>query len=50
MPYLIDGHNLIPKIGLRLSEPDDELELIRLLQDFARLRRQPIEVDRKSVV
>lgn len=44
MPYLIDGHNLIPKIGLRLSEPDDELELIRLLQDFARLRRQPIEV------
>jgi predicted RNA-binding protein with PIN domain len=44
MPYLIDGHNLIPKIGLRLSEPDDEIELIRLLQDFARLRRQPIEV------
>lgn len=44
MPYLIDGHNLVPKIGLRLSEPDDEIELIHLLQDFARLRRQPIEV------
>lgn len=44
MPYLIDGHNLIPKLGLRLDEPDDELELVRLLQDFARIRRQPVEV------
>lgn len=44
MPYLIDGHNLIPKLGLRLEDFDDELELIRLLQDFARIRRQPIEV------
>lgn len=44
MPYLIDGHNLIPKIGLRLSDPDDEMELIQILQDFARHRRQPIEV------
>lgn len=44
MPYLIDGHNLIPKLGLRLEDPDDELELIRLLQDFARIRRQPVEV------
>ena len=44
MPFLIDGHNLIPKLGLRLDEPDDELELVRLLQDFARIRRQPIEV------
>lgn len=44
MPYLIDGHNLIPKLGLRLDEPDDELELVRLLQDFARIRRQQIEV------
>ena len=24
MPYLIDGHNLIPKLGLRLDSPDDE--------------------------
>ena len=44
MPFLIDGHNLIPKLGLRLEDPDDELELIRLLQDFARIRRQPVEV------
>ncbi len=44
MPYLIDGHNLIPKLGLRLDDPDDELELVRLLQDFARIRRQPVEV------
>lgn len=44
MPYLIDGHNLIPKLGLRLDEPNDEEELIRLLQDFARVKRQQIEV------
>lgn len=44
MPFLIDGHNLIPKLGLRLDEPDDEMELVRLLQDFARIRRQPVEV------
>jgi predicted RNA-binding protein with PIN domain len=44
MPYLIDGHNLIPKLGLKLSDPDDELELARTLQEFARIRRQQIEV------
>jgi predicted RNA-binding protein with PIN domain len=44
MPYLIDGHNLIPKIGLRLSDPDDEMELMRLLQEFARLKRHAVEV------
>ncbi len=44
MPYLIDGHNLIPKLGLRLDEPDDELELVRLLQDFVRITRHPVEV------
>lgn len=45
MPYLIDGHNLIPRIsGLRLENPDDELRLIRLLQAFASTRRQKIEV------
>lgn len=43
MPYLIDGHNLIPKLGLRLDEPNDEEELIRLLQDFARVKRQQVE-------
>jgi predicted RNA-binding protein with PIN domain len=44
MPYLIDGHNLIPKLGLKLSNPNDELELAYTLQEFARLRRQQIEV------
>lgn len=44
MPYLIDGHNLIPKIGLRLDNPDDEMELVRILQDFSRVKRQPVEV------
>jgi predicted RNA-binding protein with PIN domain len=44
MPYLIDGHNLIPKVGLRLDSPDDELELVAILQGFARLKRQQVEV------
>lgn len=44
MPYLIDGHNLIPKLGLRLDSPDDEMELVVFLQEFARLKRQQVEV------
>jgi len=44
MPYLIDGHNLIPKLGLRLDEIDDEIELAHILQEFARMKRQQIEV------
>ena len=44
MPYLIDGHNLIPKLGLRLDSPDDELELISVLQEYARLSRRESEV------
>lgn len=44
MPYLIDGHNLIPKVGLRLDSPDDEMELVAILQEFARLKRQQVEV------
>ncbi len=44
MPYLIDGHNLIPKFGLRLDSVDDEMELVSILQEFARLRRQQVEV------
>lgn len=43
--YLIDGHNLIPKIpGLSLRQIDDELRLIALLQVYARIRRRAIEV------
>ena len=45
MPYLIDGHNLIPKMGLRLDSVDDELELIAILQEFSRLaRKKHVEV------
>jgi len=44
MPYLIDGHNLIPKLGLRLDSMDDELELIAILQEFCRLERRQAEV------
>jgi predicted RNA-binding protein with PIN domain len=44
MPYLIDGHNLIPKLGLRLDLPDDETELIGILQEFSRLSRSTCEV------
>ncbi len=44
MPYLIDGHNLIPKLGLRLDSADDEMELIAILQEFCRLERRQVEV------
>jgi len=44
MPLLIDGHNLIPKLGLRLESMDDELELIAILNEYARLERKQIEV------
>ena len=45
MIILIDGHNLIPKIpGISLSDPNDEDELIRLLQQYCRLRRRSVEV------
>jgi len=44
VPYLIDGHNLIPKLGLRLDALDDELELAAILQEFARLNRRTVEV------
>jgi predicted RNA-binding protein with PIN domain len=45
MPYLIDGHNLVPHIpGLRLDADDDEQQLIELLQDFCRLSRKAVEV------
>lgn len=45
MPYLIDGHNLIPRVrGLSLAQIDDEMHLIDLLQDYCRMRRCQIEV------
>ena len=45
MLYIIDGHNLIPKIpGLNLRMADDELKLVQYLQDYARIKRLSIEV------
>ncbi len=44
MPYLVDGHNLIPKLGLRLDSPDDEVQLLAILQEFCRLERRAAEV------
>ena len=44
MPYLVDGHNLIPKAGLHLDSLDDEMELVVILQEFARLHRRQVEV------
>jgi len=45
MPYLIDGHNLVPKIpGMSLKMLDDEDRLIEILQVFARVRRKRVEV------
>jgi len=45
MPYLVDGHNLIPKLGLQLEDLDDEQLLVERLQEFCRLsRRGQVEV------
>ncbi|MDX9851949.1 MAG: NYN domain-containing protein [Anaerolineaceae bacterium] len=42
---LIDGHNLVPKIkGLTLSMLDDEMELIQILSEYARITRKKMEV------
>jgi len=45
MPYLIDGHNLIPKLqGLSLEDFDDETHLLEMMQEFCRLQRKEAEV------
>jgi predicted RNA-binding protein with PIN domain len=45
MPYIIDGHNLIPKVpGLHLDDLDDEKTLIVMLQEFCQNNRKDIEV------
>ena len=49
MPYLIDGHNLIPKLGLRLDSMDDEMELIAILQEFCRVERRQVDVDATDI-
>ena len=41
MPYLIDGHNLIPRVrGLNLQQLDDEQALIARLEAFFRRQRK----------
>jgi uncharacterized protein len=45
MDYIIDGHNLIPKIpGLSLSDLDDEVHLIELLKIYLTATRRHAEV------
>ena len=45
MPYLVDGHNLIPYIpGLSLKDLDDEIALIKVLQGFASQYKTRVEV------
>ena len=45
MPYLIDGHNLIPKLpGLSLKSLDDEIQLIQRLQEYCRQSGKKAEV------
>jgi hypothetical protein len=45
MHYLIDGHNLIPKLpGMSLGDIDDELRLVELLQEYCRRSRNLVEV------
>jgi uncharacterized protein len=45
MPFIIDGHNLIPKIpGINLEDLDDEQKLIDLLQEYARINQDNLEV------
>lgn len=45
MPYLVDGHNLIPKVpGLSLTSIDDEMHLIEWLQIFCQRQQKIVEV------
>jgi predicted RNA-binding protein with PIN domain len=45
MSYIIDGHNLIPKIpGLSLAQLDDETRLIQLLMAYCRKKKTRVIV------
>ena len=45
MSIIVDGHNLIPKIrGMSLTDLNDEMQLIELLQVYCRVKRRKIEV------
>ena len=39
MPYIIDGHNLIPLLGLDLSSIDDEESLVGVILEYSRQAR-----------
>lgn len=45
MPYIIDGHNLIPNInGIQLDDLEDEKQLIEILQVFCQQTRKNVTV------
>jgi predicted RNA-binding protein with PIN domain len=44
MQYIVDGHNLIPKVGLRLNAEDDEIQLIEMLREFCRVKKSRVDV------
>jgi predicted RNA-binding protein with PIN domain len=45
MTLIIDGHNLIPKMpGMRLSDMDDESQLVQYIQEYCRRKRARAEV------
>ena len=44
MPYIVDGHNLIPHVGLRLNAEDDEMALVEMLREFCRVKKTRIEI------
>jgi predicted RNA-binding protein with PIN domain len=44
MPYLIDGPNLLFNLRLSSNSINGEIELISILQEFARLERKQVEV------
>lgn len=51
MPFLIDGHNVIPHVaGLSLDDPEDERQLVERLRIFAARSRRRINVyfDRRA--
>ena len=44
MPYIIDGHNLIPRVGLHLDALDDEMALVEILREFCSVKKKRVEV------
>lgn len=44
MKWLIDGHNLIPKLGISLRSEEDEAALLEQLVEYARLTGRNLEV------